>query len=217
MATVTVMNVDRGPSGVTQVTPVSASAAKPGPGWWVVGLSMFAVVAATALMWFAYSDWIKPAVIQIKNGYVPFAGLVVVTGALERLLEPLSDVLLPNNASKQGSPAQKAATSKSAAQKAAADPGKGTQEVQQLVDSAAADQAGDDARRTERAIVFWAIASVCGLGLSGGFGFFLLQSVASNHVNSLLDLAVTGLAIGAGTKPVHDLLTSIQSKAAAGS
>lgn len=63
----------------------------------------------------------------------------------------------------------------------------------------------------------WAIASVCGLGLSGGFGFFLLQSVASTPVNSFLDLSVTGLAIGAGTKPLHDLITSIQTKAATSS
>jgi hypothetical protein len=89
-------------------------------------------------------------------------------------------------------------------------------DVQLRTRQAAADQAVADARRTERAIIFWAIASICGLGISGGFGFFLLQSVASSHVNTVLDLAVTGLAIGAGTKPVHDLITSIQSKAASG-
>src|ERR1700722_4531565 len=85
-----------------------------------------------------YADWIKPSVIQLKARYVPFAGVVVVAAALERLLEPLV--------------------------------------------------------------------------LAGSFGFFLLQSVASDHVNRALDLVVTGLAIGAGTKPLHDLITSIQSK-----
>ncbi len=92
-------------------------------------------------MWVAYSHWMRLGVIEIRTGYVPFAGLIVVTTG------------------------------------------------------------------------FWAIASVCGLGISG-VGFFLLQSVSSDHVNTVLDLAVTGLAIGAGTKPVHDLITSIQSKAA---
>ena len=32
-------------------------------------------------------------------------------------------------------------------------------------------------------------------------------------VNSFLDLAITGLTIGAGTKPLHDLITNMQVKA----
>ena len=176
---------------------------------------MTAVAAATIVMWLAYKYWIKPTPIQIKTGYVPFAGLIVVTTALERLLQPLSQKLLPNDASAK-SPAKQAADSASAAHQAASDPSMESTSVQQKVQAAADDQAKADARRTARAIIFWAIASVCGLIISGGFGFFLLQSVASNHVNTFLDLAVTGLAIGAGTKPVHDLITSIQNTAGSG-
>ena len=76
-------------------------------------------------------------------------------------------------------------------------------------------QAKADRLREQRTIIFWAIASSCGLGISGGFGFFLLQSVSLTPVNSFLDLAITGLIIGAGTKPLHDLITSMQAKAAA--
>jgi hypothetical protein len=215
MTTFTVANVERGDNGLTQVSPVSASAAKPRACWPVVIWSMLTVAAATGLMWVAYSHWLRPGVIQIKSSHVPFAGLIVVTAGLERLLEPLSQVLMPRYSS-AASPKRTAARSKSEAQRAAADPATSITDVQLRTRQAAADQAVADARRTERAIIFWAIASICGLGISGGFGFFLLQSVASSHVNTVLDLAVTGLAIGAGTKPVHDLITSIQSKAASG-
>lgn len=212
MATVTVTNVEQRDSGTPTTAPISASAAEPATGWPLVGFSVAAVAVATVIMWAIYSYWIKPTPIQIKTGYVPFAGLIVVTTALERLLQPLSQKLLPNDAS-DGSPAKQAAASASAAHQAAADSGTLAAAVQSKVQKAADDQAKADARRTARAIIFWAIASVCGLIISGGFGFFLLQSVASNHVNSFLDLAVTGLAIGAGTKPVHDLITSIQNNA----
>jgi len=215
MATVTVTNVEQRDSGALLTAPISASAAEPPTALPIIISSMAAVAAATVIMWFAYRYWIKPAPIQIKTGYVPFAGLIVVTTALERLLEPLSQKLRPNDAS-DGSPAKNAAGSTSSAHEAAADPSKDAAEVVPLVETAATAQAAADARRTERAIIFWAIASVCGLVISGGFGFFLLQSVASNHVNSFLDLAVTGLAIGAGTKPIHDLITSIQNNAASG-
>ena len=70
-----------------------------------------------------------------------------------------------------------------------------------------------DKQRFERAIIFWALASICGLAISGGFGLFLLQSISTSHVNSFLDLNATGLAIGAGTKPVHDAITGLAKKA----
>ena len=210
MATVTVANVRDTDAGM-HVSPVSASAAPPPTPWMVVIISMLAVAAASAVMWFAYGDWVKPAAIKIMTGYVPFAGLVVVTAALERLLEPLGQVLMPKDSS-PASAWQTAASSKTKAQAAAADPGTSTQDVQLRTQEAALAQAAADGRRTQRTVIFWAIASVCGLGISGGFGFFLLQPVVANHVNSFLDLVVTGLAIGAGTKPVHDLITSIQSK-----
>jgi hypothetical protein len=241
MATVTVMNVSQEAGTTTKVSPVSASAVKPNASWLVVLSSMISVAVATIVMWFAYSDLIKPHPIQIKTGYVPFAGLVVVTAALERLLEPVSQKLMPKDtpsksasgqtagakppagAKPGGGPppgartrsaAEQAVESRAIAEAAAADPRTDITEVQALVAKAAEDQAAADGRRSERAILFWAIASVCGLAISGGFGFFLLQSVASGHVNTFLDLAVTGLAIGAGTKPLHDLITSAQSNAA---
>jgi hypothetical protein len=213
MATVTVANVQRDAADGAHVSPVSASAAPPPTPWSVVIISMAAVAAASAVMWFTYGDWVKPAAIKIMTGYVPFAGLVVVTAALERLLEPLGQLLLPRDSS-PASTLQAAASSRTQAQAAAADPDMPVTDVELRTQQAALDQAAADARRTERTIIFWAIASVCGLGISGGFGFFLLQPVAASHVNSFLDLMVTGLAIGAGTKPVHDLITSIQSKAA---
>ncbi len=61
MTTVTVTNVERGDNSVTRIGPVSASAARPPAGWPVVIWSMLAVTAAAAIMWAAYSHWIRPA------------------------------------------------------------------------------------------------------------------------------------------------------------
>ena len=208
MTTFTVENIQEDQQGNRKAHPISATA-NATPSVTVIVLSFGAVVAASILMWFAYSDWAKPQVIRIQTGYVPFAGLVVVTAALERLLEPLSMLFgqLPTTDT------SKAAESKTAAIMAGADRTLNEKVVQPMVQSAADNQAKIDRNKSNRAIVFWAIASVCGLALSGGFGFFLLQSVASTHVNAFLDMTVTGLAIGAGTKPLHDLITNIQDKA----
>jgi hypothetical protein len=211
MTTITVHNVQApAPAGVPRTNAVSASAdSKPSaPVTWAC---MIIVAVAVVGMWLLFAYVIKPKPIKIQTGYVPFAGLVVVTAALERLLQPLSMLFgVPSTAATAD-----ASSAKKTAAAAAADPAMTVAEVAPLVQEAADKQAPLDANKANRTVVFWAIASVLGVLVSGGFGFFLLQSVASatTPVNTFLDLAVTGLAIGAGTKPLHDLITSLQAKA----
>jgi hypothetical protein len=165
-------------------------------------------------MSFAHRYWIKPTPsLKIASSYVPYAGVVAAAAALERLLEPLSNLLMNNKAQ---AAKKDAATTKSAALTAGADPSKGVAEVQAEAQKAADAQAKADTQRANRAVFFWAIASICGIGVAGGFGLFLLQSIATG-VNPYLDLAVTGLTIGAGTKPTHDLITSLQAKSSGSS
>jgi hypothetical protein len=212
MAVVTVANVEQVAGGATHISPVSASKTPAPPSLSVIIPSMAAVAVAIVGMWFAYKYAIKPTTIGVAKNYVPYAAVVAASAALERLLEPLSEVLMPTTAAKTT-----AAQSKTAAQADAANPQTTAAEVQPKVLQAASDQAVVDTLRNNRAVLFWAIASICGLGISGGFGLFLLQSIATGHVNSFLDLAVTGLTIGAGTKPTHDLITSLQAKASGSS
>jgi hypothetical protein len=212
MAVVTVTNVEQNAAGVTHTSPVSSSKAAAPASLRVIIPSMVAVAAAAVGMWFAYRYAIKPTTIGIAKNYVPYAGVIAATAALERLLEPLSQVLMPSTTAKA-----MAAASKTVAQAEAANPLVKATDVQPKVDQAASDQADLETLRTNRAVLFWAIASFCGVGISGGFGLFLLQSIATGHVNSFLDLVVTGLTIGAGTKPTHDLITSLQAKASGSS
>jgi hypothetical protein len=240
MATVTVTNVQKDDAGVTTANQVSATQPADSADMRVVSWSIAAVVATTVVMCLLYHFVIKPHAIKIVSSYVPYAGVIAVSAALERFLEPLSQRLMQDNPTQGGNsgqgskeaaspgskdaqqakPAkrmtakQKAAVSMIKARIAAANPEVKAPEVQDAVDAAAADMAQVQTLRTNRAVLFWAIASICGLALSGGFGLFLLQSIANSPVNPYLDLAVTGLTIGAGTKPTHDLITSLQARSA---
>ena len=96
------------------------------------------------------------------------------------------------------------------------------------VDLAAAAQAELDQRRADKAIAYWALASVLGLLVSGTLGLYLLHIVglrgdglatdgswaggllSAAGIRHMLDLLVTGLAIGGGTKPLHDLISNLQ-------
>jgi hypothetical protein len=90
--------------------------------------------------------------------------------------------------------------------------------------------------QANRAVLMWATAAVLAMLACGALGIFLLRSIetpgavkgstASASVrsssaapsapspakdpNRLLDLLVTGLVVGAGTKPLHDLISQIQ-------
>jgi hypothetical protein len=100
--------------------------------------------------------------------------------------------------------------------------------MQEALETVAKKQATVEQRRANRTVVLWAVASVLGMALSGVLGLYLLHAVglqddligldgrvtgslgSAAGVRHALDLLVTGLAIGGGTKPLHDLIQNIQ-------
>jgi hypothetical protein len=85
--------------------------------------------------------------------------------------------------------------------------------------------------QTDRAVLMWATASVLAMLACAALGIFLLRSIETpgpvkrsttstsvsssapspaKDPNRLLDLIATGLVVGAGTKPLHDLISQIQ-------
>lgn len=199
-ATVSVQNVHTPAAGSTTVNTITQSASAQ-PSWPYTVWAFIAVIAVAVLMCLLNRLVIKPPTFQIATGYISLAGVVAATAALERLLEPVSSFLTPAQTTT-------ADNSVATAQQDAGDVSKPMGQVAPMVMQAAKLQAQVRANRT---MIFWAIASSCGLAVSGGLGFFFLQSIATSKVNPYFDLILTGLIIGAGTKPLHDLITGIQS------
>jgi hypothetical protein len=56
----------------------------------------------------------------------------------------------------------------------------------------------------------WAVASMIGMILAGWLGLLLLHAVNAPNAPRWLDIIITGIVIGAGTKPLHDLVENIQ-------
>jgi hypothetical protein len=96
------------------------------------------------------------------------------------------------------------------------------------LDLAAAAQAELDQRRADKAVAYWALATVLGLLVSGTLGLYLLHIVglrddglaadgtwrggvlSATGFRHALDILMTGLAVGGGTKPLHDLISYLQ-------
>ena len=66
--------------------------------------------------------------------------------------------------------------------------------------------------RADRAAVMLGIATLAGVAVSCAFGLFFLETIKI-EVSNTIDVLATGLVIGAGTKPLHDFISSLQKKA----
>lgn len=64
--------------------------------------------------------------------------------------------------------------------------------------------------KDEKRLRMWAAACFLAMLACGGLGIFLLHAVGLSTVPPAVDIGITGLAIGSGTKPLHDLIANIQ-------
>jgi len=143
------------------------------------------------------------------DGVTIFALVYIVAQAIERALEPLSHFFGVTNKSENApSGATQTVITKSQAVKA-------RDKAMQLDDreEAAAKAAwwqeiADQIRRNTATL--WAVASMIGMIFSGWLGLLLLHAVKAPNAPRWLDIIITGVIIGGGTKPLHDLISNIQ-------
>lgn len=142
--------------------------------------------------------WIKGDEPTVAAGYNTFALLFVMALALERLIQPFTPVLGPDTSVAKANLASVQAKT----------PGQPTQEV------ATAQQQVADAR-SKTAVVTWGVATGLASILAACLNVTLLHAVTSasgTHPPYWIDLLVTGLVVGAGTKPLNDLWSRLQNK-----
>jgi hypothetical protein len=67
-----------------------------------------------------------------------------------------------------------------------------------------------DKIRRNTAVIAWGVASFLAMVLCGWFGILLLRLTGLKGVPAELDIVLTGLQFGSGTKPLHDLISNVQ-------
>jgi hypothetical protein len=201
------------------VAPVAAA-----PPQGIAGNAVFGGVVVVLLGWtlsILLNQWANPQALKIPAGVSIFALFYVVTQGLERLLEPFARLWdgTREPAAQRDTAAVEAERHMAAGDAAAA---------KESLATVAERQAAVERARSNRTVVLWAVASVAGMVLSGVLGLYLLHAVglqddlvgidgrladgwgSAAGLRHALDLLVTGLAIGGGTKPLHDLIQNLQ-------
>ncbi|HEY3766417.1 MAG TPA: hypothetical protein VGL44_14755 [Gaiellales bacterium] len=72
------------------------------------------------------------------------------------------------------------------------------------------DTHADPSLRPNRAAICWGLASALAMTACGFFGFGVLHMIGDTSVSRYIDVVVTGLAVGGGTKPLHDLISGLE-------
>jgi hypothetical protein len=164
----------------------------------LLGYGLVVVGAAVGiLLW----KWRDPASFTPGDGISVFAPLYILAQAIERFIEPFSTYL--GEAAPDDTPANKK-------RKAEALDEVNKAIVRGQAATAAQWQRVVDRIRRNTAVIAWGLASFLGMTLCGLFGLFMLRLVGFTGVPEEADIVISGLAVGSGTKPLHDLISNMQ-------
>ena len=191
-----------------------------------IGLLLLVIAVAIASVIVLYDE---SATLTIKpEGIAIFAPLYVAAQAIERLLEPIASLVLTPNAEKNDvkeAREEKLRVTAVARAMAIAQPGAVNERGLLTAASAPDEEAAAEneqlalgrlrRKKSVRKLVFWALASIVSLGVTAAFGLGIFAAMAESTADwstfqRQLDVALTGLVIGAGTKPLHDLITRLE-------
>jgi hypothetical protein len=134
---------------------------------------------------------------RIDNQWSALTGLFILALAIERALEPFSRKLGPDTTKR------KDARDRALASRPAYDEEDHTVTCQHAVEMS----------RQLTGVVAWGVATGLAFLLCAQLNITLLQAVRANGSGQppfWADLLVTGLVVGAGTKPLHDLVANIE-------
>jgi predicted ribosome-associated RNA-binding protein Tma20 len=164
------------------------------------------IVVAAVAVWLASKNDLT---IGISEGFAPFAVIYIVAQAVERIVQPLTYLA--------GKPAEKA-KAKQALTEAKTELALKAAEPAATATTVNTQQKKLEVIQADRAILFWAIATCLALLVCGLLDLGLIQSIA--HVTDgadevpdwfdRADVVLTGIAVGSGTKPLHDLIALVQ-------
>lgn len=153
----------------------------------VITAFLFLIIGYLAGM--VVHQWNAPLGYRVDSAWQAYAGLFILAAGIERLIQPFSDVL--GDAPQKRGPAT--------------DSG--------LANGSLIFTPIDVNSKKNTAVVTWGLASGLGCLACAVLGVGLLTAVTSANSSTpapVLDVLVSGLVVGAGTKPLHDLITNIQ-------
>ena len=162
---------------------------------WYTVLALVIAAAAFAGAWRLHGN--TASTYRIDSQWGAFTGLFILALAIERALEPFSRKLGPDTTRRKDTQARALASA----------------QADDAEQTAAECQLAVDMCRRLTAVVTWGVATGLAFLLCAQLNITLMQAVRASGSGAppfWADLLVTGLVVGAGTKPLHDLVSNIE-------
>jgi len=187
----------RGIDATEDTTAVSEESKKEHASPLFVLVAYVLVVAGVVLGSLLATTWLKTKLeYDLVDSMSLFAVFYIVAQAMERFVEPISELSLAGfGGSRKDKERQR--------DKAMVDEDAG---------GAADAQAEANQIKANTKVAIWGIASFCSMLVSGAMGLYLLETIGVKGVPEWLNILITGLAVGGGTKPLHELIKLIEKK-----
>lgn len=190
-------------AGPAEPTPGGEAAAVPPQPASVLSLvSAFVLVAlGGAGSWALWHFHINAQAIHLPDATTFFAALFAFATAVERILEPFARFMPGKHA--RGELEAAVANLANKYHDATLD------DLIQVAHAKSMMEKG----RASRGLVSWGIATALATVASSAGGLYLLHSIAGTEWNGIpvwVDAIVTGIVVGSGTKPLHDVISKVQ-------
>jgi len=162
---------------------------------WYAVLAFGIAVAAFLAAWGLHGN--TASTYRVDGQWSAFTGLFVLALAIERAVEPFSRRLGPDTTRRKEAKDRVLASTR----------------AEDMKEIAVECQLAVEMCRRLTAVVTWGVATGLAFLLCAQLNITLMQAVRANGSGAppfWADLLVTGLVVGAGTKPLHDLVSSIE-------
>lgn len=173
------------------------------------------LVGSFLLAWAVHDAWFSGVTPVVESSFNAFAVLFVLALVVERLLQPFVPLLGPDTdeAKKILNEAVATLTPDSNLVEALTKAMTSEEELRDAAQSVAVAKSTVAESREQTSAIAWAVASGVGFLLSAVLGIGILDVILVSGAPAFpVDMAVTGMVIGAGTKPLNDLWTRLQNK-----
>jgi hypothetical protein len=160
-----------------------------------VGTALVIATLAFGAAWWLHGN--TASTYRVGSQWGTFAGLFILALAIERALEPFSRWLGPDTTACKDERDRKVASAQPDDKESI------TAECKPEIEMC----------RRLTAVVTWGFASGLAFLLCAALNITLMQAVGASGSGAPpfgADLLVTGLVVGAGTKPLHDLVSNIE-------
>lgn len=184
--------------GEEKVTTAASDTVQVRPDIFIFLISLAACITAFLIAFFWISPRVDPAFTvptAIKDLSL-FTLIFVAAQAIERFIEPFTKIFYTT---------EQEVNERDSAQAAFETSHNKTDGVKAAVAKAALEK-----KRSNRAVLYWALTICIGFLVSSWLRIYLLSTIGVAGQTRFTEILVTGLILGGGTKPLHDLISKIE-------